>query len=239
MVVNGTVARITARGLFGRRRVLVLLPLPLLLVGLAVLMRAAGVPPQEWGQGVIVGLGLAVLLPITALVVGTGVLGSEIDDGTIVHLLTKPLARTEIVLSKLLVAAGVTAVTAAVPLYVTGLLAGSTRLAVGLAVGATLGAVAYSALFLLLSLVTRRPVLLGLVYVLIWEGVLGNFVVGTRVLSVEQYVVTVADRIAPGDILASTVSLPTALIMAAVVTVAGTVLAVDRLRAFSVAGETS
>ena len=43
------------------------------------------------------------------------------------------------------------------------------------------GALAYSALFLMLSLVTRRPVLLGLVYILMWEGLLGNFVSGTRV----------------------------------------------------------
>jgi ABC-2 type transport system permease protein len=40
-------------------------------------------------------------------------------------------------------------------------------------------------------------VLLGLVYVLVWEGLLTNIVQGTRVLSIQQYVVTVADRIAP------------------------------------------
>lgn len=239
MLVNATVARITARGLFGRRRVLVLVPLPLLLVGLAALMRYTGVAPEQWAGGVVVGLGLGVLLPITALIIGTGVLGSEIDDGTVVHLLTTPLSRTEILLSKLAVAAGVTAVTTAVPLYITGVLAGSARLGAGLAVGALVGSVAYSALFLLLSLVTRRPVLLGLVYVLIWEGLLGNFVRGTRVLSVEQYVGTVADRIAPTDYLPATVSLPTALIMAAVFTVIGTVVAVNQLRAFSVTGETS
>jgi ABC-2 type transport system permease protein len=116
---------------------------------------------------------------------------------------------------------------------------GCCRLGTALAVGALVGSVAYSALFLLLSLVTRRPVLLGLVYVLIWEGLLGNLVRGTRILSVEQYVGTVADRIAPTSYLPATVSLPTALIMAAAFTVVGTVLAVNQLRAFSVTGETS
>ena len=86
-----TVAFITARGLFGRRRALLLLPLPLLLIGLAAICRAYGVSPDMWGQAVIVGLGLVVVLPVVALIVGTGVLGSEIDDGTIVHILTKPL----------------------------------------------------------------------------------------------------------------------------------------------------
>ncbi len=50
------------------------------------------------------GLGLAVVLPVIALIVGTGVLGSEIDDGTLAHILAKPLPRREIVISKLVVA---------------------------------------------------------------------------------------------------------------------------------------
>jgi len=174
-----------------------------------------------------------------ALIVGTGVLGAEIDDGTVVHILTKPLPRWQIVLPKLAVATGVTAVTVAVPLYVAGVLAHSVRLGLALAAAAALGALAYSALFLALSLLTRRPVLLGLVYVLIWEGLLGNFVSGTKVLSIQQYVIALADRIAPTGLLETTVSVPVAAIMTALVSVGFTVLAVDRLRSFSVAGETS
>lgn len=237
--MNATVAWITARGLLGRSRVLLLIPLPVLLVLLALLCRLVGVDPADWGNPVIVGLGLAVVLPIVALVVGSGVLGSEIDDGTVVHVLTKPLPRSRIVLPKLAVAVAVTFVTSAVPLFVAGLLAGSPRLATALVVGAALGAVAYSALFLLLSLLTRRPVLLGLLYVLVWEGLLGRFVRGTRVLSIEQYVIAVVDRLAPSEHLIGLVSVPVALVMSAVIAVGGTLLAVDRLRSFSVAGETS
>ncbi|KAB1907270.1 MULTISPECIES: ABC transporter permease subunit [unclassified Micromonospora] len=234
-----TVSWITARGLFGRRRFLLLLPLPALLLVLAILSRSLGVDPGEWGPAVLVGLGLAVVLPVVALIVGTGVLGAEIDDGTVVHILTKPLPRWQIVLPKLAVAAGVTAVTVAVPLYVAGVLAHSVRLGLALAVAASIGSLAYCAFFVALSLVTRRPVLLGLVYVLIWEGLLGNFVSGTKVLSIQQYVITLADRIAPTGLLTSDVSVPVASVMSALIAVGFTALAIDRLRSFSVAGETS
>jgi ABC-2 type transport system permease protein len=234
-----TVSWITARGLFGRRRFLLLFPLPLLVVGLAALARWAGVDADEWASPVVANLGLGVMLPVTALIVGTGVLGSEIDDGTLLHILTKPLPRWQIILPKLVVASGVTALAVAVPLLVAGVLAHGVRLGLALAVASALGAVTYSAIFLVLSLVTRRPVLLGLVYVLIWEGLLGSMVSGTRNLSVQQYVLTVSDRIAPTALLDSTVSLPVALALSVVLTVGGTVLAIDRLRSFSAAGETS
>jgi ABC-2 type transport system permease protein len=234
-----TVAYITARGLFGRRRVLLLLPLPLLLIALAVICRAAGVDADQWGQAVVQGLGLAVALPVISLIVGTGVLGSEVDDGTIVHILTKPLPRRDIIMAKLLVAAGVSAVTSAIPLFVAGVLADGVKFGLALAAAAAVGAVAYSALFLLLSLLTRRPVLLGLVYILIWEGLLGRWVSGTRVLSIEQYVITIADKIAPTGMLTGKVSLPVAVVMAIIFAIGGTLFAINRLGSFSVAGETS
>lgn len=237
--MNMTVMRITARGLFGRKRFLLLLPLPVLLVGLAALADGLGATPEEWVEPVLLGLGFAVVLPVMALIVGTGVLGSEIDDGTLVHILAKPLPRREIVLAKLAVAVAVTAVVVGVPMFVVGLIAGDTRFAFSVAAGSAVGALAYCALFLALSLLTRRPVLVGLLYVLIWEGLLGNILAGTRVLSIQQYVVTLADKISQTNFLTGTVSVPVSVVMALVFTVAGTALAIDRLRSFSVAGETS
>lgn len=238
-MIDPTVLRLTWRGLFGRRRFLLLLPLPALLVGLALLAEVLGASPSDWAQPVLVGLGFVVVLPVMALVVGASVLGSEIDDGTVVHILAKPLPRRAIVLAKLVVAVLVTTLTVGAGMVLAGLIAGSGELALGLLAAVAVGALAYSALFLVLSLVTRRPVLIGLVYILVWEGLLANLMEGTRVLSIQQYAVTVADTVAGTPLLTGTVSMPVALIMAGVITVAATLLAIDRLRSFSVAGETS
>jgi ABC-2 type transport system permease protein len=237
--VNLTIARITARALFGRRRFLMLLAFPVLLIAIAILAQSLGADLEQWGEPVIVALGIAIMLPVVALIVGTGVLGSEIDDGTLAHVLAKPLPRSEIILSKLYVAIIVTALTTGIPLFLCALIGGSVSLGLGLLFGAVVGSIAYSALFMLLSLLTRVPVLVGLAYILVWEGLLGRFLTGTSVLSIEQYVLTLAERVSHSDILSSKVSLPVALAMTFIFAVGATLLAIDRLRSFSVVGETS
>ena len=182
---------------------------------------------------------MAVVLPVVALVMGTGVLGSEIDDGTVLHILTKPLPRSTIVLSKLLVAVSVTAVTVSVPLFVAGVMAGSVRFGLALVIAVLVGSMAYSALFVALSLVTRRPVLLGLVYVLVLEGLLGGFAPRTRVLSIQQYCLTLVDEIAPTDLLEGHLAVGLSVLMSALFVVGFGWLAIDRLRSFRVAGDTS
>lgn len=238
--MNITVAWITARALLGRRRVLLLLPFPVLVIGLTLI--AHGVRPDaadQWGPVIVDGLGLGVMLPVTALIVGTAVLGAEIEDGTILHILAKPLPRRQIILAKFAVSAAVIGTVSAVPMFVAGLVAQSARFGLAVAVGCFVAALAYSAVFLVLSLLTRRPVLIGLGYVLLWEGLLGNLLASTRVLSIHQYALTVAARIAPTSLLHSHVGLPVAIVMSAVFVVGGTMLAIDRLRSFAVAGETS
>jgi ABC-2 type transport system permease protein len=237
--MNFIVAQLTLRSLLGRRRIWLLAPLPLLLVGLTLLARWRQPDVDQWVPGIARGLGFAVVVPILALIVGASVIGSEIDDGTLVHLLSKPLSRAEILLAKLVVAAGVTGVVTGAAMFVCGALAHGARFGLGLATGAVAASVAYCALFVALSVVSRWPVLIGLVYVLLWEGLLTGLLSGTRVLAIEQYGITIASRVAGSDVLHPTVGLPTAVVMAGAVVVLTTVVGIDRLRSFTLAGETS
>jgi ABC-2 type transport system permease protein len=237
--MNPTIASLTTRALLGRRRALLLLPMPLLVIGMALLGSSADVPDGDWGPTVFGELALGVILPLTALIIGSSVLGLEIEDGTITHLLTKPLPRREIILSKLAVAWLVTTFATAVPLAVAGLIAGSPELAVGLVIGSAVGGLAYCAAFLALSLMTKRPVAVGLVYIVLWEGLLTDFVSGTRIFSIQHQATAIADYFAGSALIETTLAPLTALIMATAFTLAGTTLATNRLRSFALAGDTA
>lgn len=238
-VWNPTIARITMRGLLGRSRSLLLVPLPVLMIGLALLGHATHPDATDWPGPVVSGLGFAVIVPAVALIIGTSVIGSEIEDGTVVHILTKPIPRVEIVLTKLGVAAGVTALVNGAMMLVCGIVISDVALGWGLAVGAIVASICYTALFLALSLVSRRPVLIGLIYILLWEGLLTNLLTGTRDLSIRQYAITLATNVTESPYFTPSLSLPVAIIMSAVIAVAATAVATTRLRSFTLRGETS
>src|SRR5215213_979045 len=97
---------VTLRGLLGRRRILLLLLLAALPVLVALVIRLGG--GRADAAGILDSLGIRTVLPLVALVIGTAVIGSEVEDGTLVYLLVKPIARWRTALAKVLVAAGLT-----------------------------------------------------------------------------------------------------------------------------------
>lgn len=140
--------------------------------------------------------------------------------------------------TKFAVAAAVTMLFAAVPELIAGLLApNSGRLALALFIGALAGSVVYSAVFVMASVLTNRAIAFGLLYVLIWEGLLSNFVGGARILSIAHYCLGIANAIYPDTNLNAGLTLTTSLCLAVVVTVAALLLAVRRLSAFAIMGE--
>lgn len=235
---NPVVAAITVRATLGRRRALLFAIPAVILIALTLVLRASRPAGAPWPDHVLGDFGFSVLLPLTALIIGTGVLGAEIDDGSAIHLLATPVRRSAVIVTKFSVAAVATMLFAAVPELVAGLLApNSGKLAVALFVGALVGSVIYSAVFVMASVLTTRAIAVGLLYVLIWEGLLGNLVGGARILSVAHYSLGIANAIYPDQNFNAGLSLATSLILGVVVTVGALVLATRRLSAFAIKGE--
>src|SRR5258708_4254366 len=119
---NTTIASITLRGLLGRRRSLLIALPPLLLLAITIALRAttdANSSHDLGWPGVVLGqIGLVTLLPLTAMIIGTSVLGTEIDDSSILHLLATPVSRTPVIFTKWVVASAATLVFAVVPIAV-------------------------------------------------------------------------------------------------------------------------
>jgi len=114
---------------------------------------------------------------------------------------------------------------------------GSQRLAIAYAAAAAVASVGYAAIFLMLGVFTRHAVIVGLVYALVWEGLIGTEVPGARTLSVQQWSLAVAEKVGHGGLVTSDVALPTALALLVAVTGASIWYAIRRLRTLKLAGE--
>jgi ABC-2 type transport system permease protein len=261
-VFNPTVAWITTRATLGRRRALLFAIPAVVLIVVTVALKAAHPPSRPWPSHVLGTFGFTVLLPLTALIIGCSVLGAEIDDGSVIHLLATPVRRSSVILTKFAVATVLTIIFAAVPEFIAALISGggsteaivtvtpghppvvvpgtvvnSTDFAVGLFVGALVGAVIYNAIFVMVSAATTRAIAVGLLYVLIWEALLSNFVSGARLLSISHYSLGIANGIAHDSSLNAGLTVAVSIVMGTIVTVAALVLAINLLSSFALKGE--
>lgn len=200
--MNTTIVSLTANAMLGRRRGVFMLILPAVLILLAIGIRWGGGVNHTVTATLLSTFAVGTIVPLLGLIIGTGVIGPEIDDGSIVYVLSKPLPRWTIVVSKLVVAIGCVVLFAGVPTLLAGIIMSGAAegLAVGYAVGAVVAGIAYSALFLLLAIVTKHAVVVGLLYALIWESLVGGFVPGAQVLSIQQWALSVSNTITSLDV---------------------------------------
>ncbi len=242
--VIGPIAAVTARSLLGRRRSLLLVLLALLPVAAAALVRLSGRTgtgggSEELASAIMDQLIVTTLLPIVALVFGTAALGAELEDGTAVYLLVKPIDRWRIVVAKLIVAVGMSVALVAPAAFVAGAIleVGGTGLAgaVGAAVSTAIGATVYATVFFALSLLTGRALAIGLIYILVWEGVLAGLLPGVGVFSIRQYTLAISAAIAQPAVANPNLLDPrTALGLSVAVAATAVLIAVRRLVSFEV-----
>lgn len=181
------------RSVLRGKRVVVVALLPLLIAIFAVVLRAtAGDADRTGGYATLAGDLLVLVIALVALVLGVNAFGDDRDERTLGLLLATTLPRWRIVVAKYAAAAGITWLVCLPATLGCLVLATATDLSLGTAVwslllASLLASAAYVALFVLLSLVLRRAVLVGLAYLVLWEGLLAGTTTAFRNLSVGAY----------------------------------------------------
>ena len=157
--------------------------LALLSLGAVVVLAAVGVAASDEVEDpartiieVMDGLGLVLVVPVVSLVFASASLGELREDGTLVYLWLRPMDRLSVVAGAYLAALTVSLPLTTLPLAAAALVGKATVDGViATVVAASFGVLAYSAAFVLLGLMIRNPIIWGLAYVLVWEGIFARF----------------------------------------------------------------
>jgi ABC-2 type transport system permease protein len=240
--MNPEIARLTARILLGQRRTLIVALLALVPVAIALLFRFAGEegdPERFTAHALLGGIVITTILPLVTLIFATGAFGQDFEDGTAIYLLATPIPRRQIVVTRVLVAwlAAVALVlpTAALAGAIT-IQDGDPAIVLGFTVALAAGALVYTAAFTWLSIATSRALVVGLLYVFLWEGALSALFDGIRFLSIRQYINGLAGAFfdLPAAVFQPRLEPPTAALLALVVAALMLVLATRRLQRWEI-----
>jgi len=231
--VTAVVFRLGVRSLMRGRRPLVVAALALIPVVAAVGQRVGGeVDPVDAFAALLGDLLIPTVTAFVAVILAASSIGEDREDGTILQLVATMVPRSRLALAKIL-ASWATALAVLLPatLATAAVALGGD---VGLAalawplLAVALTALAYASAFVWVALLTRRAILVGAVYVLLWEGTLGTFADGIDRLSVAAYGRAVAARGVDG-VDAPPVSATVGVLVLVGVAVAGWVLAARAL----------
>lgn len=141
------------------------------------------------------------VLPIATLILATTAIGNEIEDRTMIYLVLKPISRLRIILEKYLavVLSGTAVLGAGSMIAAVVVLAGDTtdhlRYVIAVLVATLVGVAGYGGLFMAISLLIPRALLVGIMYTVIWETLFARFIPGIRMVSVRHYTQSVFYRL--------------------------------------------
>jgi len=237
------IVRITFRQLLGRRRTLLLVLLATLPVLLAIAFRLGGQTDVErFTRRIFDTISMTILLPLVAILFGSGAFGAEIDDGTVVYLLAKPVPRWMVIAAKAFSAAAMAILLTGAATVLAGLIdlapAGNDGILATEAqlMAMVVGSICYVSLFLALSLFTRRALVIGIGYMLVWEGALSLMLPGIANLSIRQYALGASKAIYELPVQEARLSAETAFILSAVLVTLALVVATWKLMRFELPG---
>jgi ABC-type transport system involved in multi-copper enzyme maturation permease subunit len=189
--------------IFRTRRGWIAVALAAMPVGLALVVRFVssfeGPPPIEVLVTFTWFFLIQTIVPLVSMVMASAVIAEEIEDRTITYLFTRPIPRPSILLGRwLAVALPIVAVLCASAELVVRLLSniGDSERSLdwmpaglhgSILVTAMMGGFVYSALFAAAGALFKRPMLIGLGYVFVYEAFLGNLPGANQKATVQYY----------------------------------------------------
>lgn len=221
-----------------RGRIVALTLVGAVVVLVAILVGRSETTGDELDRGVrlISNLGFTMVVPVVSLVFASAALGDMREDGTLVYLWLRPMQRWPVVVGSWLAAITLSLPITLVPLVVSSLAVdGGSRLTVATLLAGVIGVVSYSALFVLIGLLLKNPIVWGLGYVLIWEGLVAQFFGSVSKLAIRGYTRSIITSRTGVDLELGDLPLAAGIIVPIVVTVAMIVLASMRLQTMEVA----
>lgn len=238
--MNPTILRLSIRAVFGQKRIILVLVPPVLLLAFSIFATVISSFSDDLIGPASVVFGLGIVVPLVSLLLSMGVLGPEIEDGSIVYLLATPTSRYTIALSKYVIATVGSVLLGAVPVFFSVLILDieAWGQAFALFIGSALACMAYCGLFLALTSLVKFSTVAGLVYVLIIEGLFSGWLTGIAYLSVGRIGGAIA-RSMSDDLPSSLVTVNTTYAWIAVFLTAilGVLITGQRLSSFQLKGE--
>lgn len=158
----------------------------------------SGLSPQEAYNQVSAVLVYRVLA-LTAAIFSTAVVSQEVEQKTIVYLLTRPIPRQTLLLARSLAATTVVVLIGwllalGVTIAVFGPRLGDNAMLGKDLVGLAVGALAYTSLFVLLSLWINRAMIVCILFAFGWETMIPNLQGDIYYLSIYKYLETISER---------------------------------------------
>lgn len=187
----GAVYLLTLRQLTGRWRLLIMATLATLPVLMSILALSQPDAPTvtEFENVVLSSMLAGSILPLVVLAIGAAAFANEIEDRTIANLTLAPVPRWQIALPKLLAIITIASPFIAASTFFTTHIAflADTRATLAVVGASLLGVAMYASVFTWLGLVSTQAIGIGLLYIVLWEGLFARFVAGVRLLSIRYF----------------------------------------------------
>jgi ABC-2 type transport system permease protein len=210
---------LTSQATRGRIVGLVALGVVAVLLGLAIRLNTAADPIDD-GTILMATYGLGVFVPVATLVFASSVLGDPNEDGTLVYLWLKPIARWRIVAAALGATLTVTLPVVVVPMVAAAAITSAgPDLVVGTLAASVLSTVAYAGIYTWLGLRVKRALVWGLAYILIWEGFVARAGANAARLSIRANARSLLSHLSHGPERIIEVSPTTAVVLPAIAVV--------------------